>query len=280
MAAGVALPVIDGFSGAQKSGDDDRPNVIIIGIDSLRTDYVRNPEHRLTPALDDFFGESIQFSNALTPLARTFPAWVSIVSGRHPHTTRAVINLLPRDQIDTGQTLPSILAAAGYETVYSTDEVRFSNLDTTYGFNRLLAPPMGATDFVLGFFSDTPLSNVLVNTQVGKWLFPYAYANRAVAKTYDPDTFLEWIDGEVDFESPTFLAVHLTLTHWPYSWATPANLPATAASAATVAEEGNRRLYDIAVDRVDRQFGELMENLKRKGALENAIVIVLSDHGE
>ena len=62
---------------------------------------------------------------------------------------------------------PKLLADAGYHTIYATDEVRFSNLDETYGFRELIAPPMGASDFLLSFFADTPLTNLLVNTAAG-----------------------------------------------------------------------------------------------------------------
>ena len=277
--AGVALPSIDGLGNARGSDGDDRPHVIFIGIDSLRTDFVQNTEHQWTPALDSFLGDSIQFSNTVTPLARTFPAWVSIVTGQHPHTTGAFVNLLPRDEVEIGNTLPSILSGEGYETVYAIDEVRFSNLDETYGFDKMLAPPMGAADFMLGFFSDTPLANIVSNTIFGRWLFPYGYSNRAADKTYDPDTFLDWVDDGVSFDRPTFLSAHLTLAHWPYTWATAPD-PRDPSSVSVTKDASNRGLYEVAVDRVDRQFGQLMSLLEKKGALENAIVVVLSDHGE
>ena len=97
-----------------------------------------------TPNMDAFLEGSVSFSNALTPLARTFPAWVSILSGRHPHSTGAFVNLLPRELIDAGPTLPDVLGQDGYQSVYAIDEVRFSNLDLSYGFDKMLAPPMGA----------------------------------------------------------------------------------------------------------------------------------------
>jgi arylsulfatase A-like enzyme len=279
LAAGAALPLVKSFGSASRYAEDGPPQVILIGIDSLRTDFVQNETHQWTPALDRFLSEAVLFSDAVTPLARTFPAWASIVTGQHPHTTGAIINLLPRDQIELEQTLPSILSDAGYQTVYAIDEVRFSNLDASYGFDRILTPPMGAADFMIGYFSDTPLANVLVNTWVGKQLFPYLYGNRAAAKTYDPDTFNDWLDDEVSFDRPTFLAAHLTLAHWPYTWAT-APSPRHPDSPAITKDNSNRGLYEVAIDRVDRQFGDLLAALERKGALENAIVIVLSDHGE
>jgi hypothetical protein len=279
VAAGVALPVLDGFGSANGRTASDRPHIIMIGLDSLRTDFVQNRSHQWTPAVDGFLNESIQFTNAYTPLARTFPAWVSIVTGQHPHTTGAFVNLLPPSLIEIEKTLPSILSMEGYETVYAIDEVRFSNLDGAYGFEQMLTPPMGAADFILGFFADTPFANVLVNTAVGEYLFPYGYSNRAMDKTYEPDTFVDRIDRGVSFDRPTFLAAHLTLAHWPYTWASSPS-PTNPDSASVTKLQNNRGLYEIAVDRVDRQFADLMQLLEEKHVLDNAILIVLSDHGE
>jgi hypothetical protein len=139
---------------------------------------------------------------------------------------------------------------------------------------------MGAADFLLGFFGDTPLANLLVNTRAGEWLFPYAYANRAAAVTYDPDTFIERLRSRLTFDEPTLLAVHLTLIHWPYTWAsTP--LETGRLGKGVMAETAERvELYRRAAVRVDRQFRDLIETLRQRGGLENAIVVVLSDHGE
>jgi arylsulfatase A-like enzyme len=279
LACGIALPVFNAFGHAGGTPRSDRPHVVVIGLDSLRADYVQGNEPGLTPGIDGFLSGSARFSNAYTPLARTFPAWVSIVSGRHPHTTGAFVNLLPRDLIHEGATMPAILAASGYSAVYAIDEVRFSNLDESYGFDEMLAPPMGAADFLLGFFADTPLSNVIVNTPVGGWLFPYGHANRGAATIYDPDAFVERIADAVSFDEPTLLAVHFTLVHWPYTWATAPLTTKQEMSGLSFTERAHVN-YRMAVRRVDEQFRDLMEVLEEKGALENAIVVVLSDHGE
>lgn len=257
------------------SNDPAKPHVILIGLDSLRTDAVTGSSSPLAPNVRAFLDSSTVFIDTLTPLARTFPAWVSIVSGRHPHTTGAVINLFPRERIHTGNTLPDMLRESGYKTVYAIDEVRFSNLDTSYGFDEMIAPPIGSADFLLGFFSDTPLSNLLVNTWVGAHLFPYAHGNRAATITYNPDTFVDQLDREISFDQPTFLALHMTLGHWPYSWAT-SRLPASRPDG----RPDGVAQYAQAVARLDQQFDDVLNILRKRGALENAIVVVLSDHGE
>jgi hypothetical protein len=260
-----------GVSAPGANAPREQPHVVLIGIDALRPDALYDEDGRVVmPEVDEFLASSTVFSDTLTPIARTFPAWVSIISGKHPHTTGAVNNLLTRELIDEGDTLPKLLADAGYHTVYATDEVRFSNLDETFGFREVIAPPMGASDFVITFFADSPLANLLVNTAAGAVLFPHTYANRAAAVTYDPDTFIERLDTSLSFDEPTFLAVHLTLTHWPHTWAAePGERDAPVADA-----------YRRAAIRADQQFGDLVGMLRDRGALQNAIVVVLSDHGE
>jgi arylsulfatase A-like enzyme len=264
-AIGAVAAVPDTHSPAPPS---DKPHVIIIGIDSLRFDETRPGGPAFAPNVARFLSQSVSFEDAITPLARTFPSWVSILTGRHPHTTGAYINLLPRRMITTGETLGDLFRRAGYRTVYGIDEVRFSNIDESYGFDQIVTPPMGASDFLIGWFGDTPLSNLVVNTRLGALLFRYVHANRGAAKTYEPEEFIERVARELRFDRPTFLTLHLTLAHWPFSWRD------------SPGELGVKGEHATAVKRVDEQFANLLATLERSGALANALVIVLSDHGE
>jgi hypothetical protein len=102
-------------------------------------------------------------------------------------------------------------------------------------------------------------------------LFPHVHTNRAASIVYDPDSFVDRLDREMSFDQPSFVAVHFTLPHWPYTWATS---PTDELMSPTI------DLYNESIRRADQQFGDLMLSLERKGALENALVIALSDHGE
>jgi arylsulfatase A-like enzyme len=264
IATAAAVPASRGGFAAPTN----KPHVIVVGIDSLRYDETQPDGPSKAVNVGKFLASSTSFDNTVTPLARTFPSWVSILSGRNPHTTGAIINLLPRELIHTGETLGDLFRRAGYRTVYSIDEVRFSNIDASYGFDETITPPIGASEFIIGWFADTPLSNLIVNTRLGAVLFPHVHANRGAAKLYDPHVFLRRLDQRLDFESPTFLAVHLTLAHWPFIWRDAPDVRGVIA----------RRRESVA--EADRQFAALMSLLERRGALQNALVVVLSDHGE
>jgi hypothetical protein len=248
------------------------PHVVILGLDSLRDDLA-DPQtgERLTPHIDAFLAGAHRFKDATSPLARTYPALVSLLTGRHPVSSNARFNLMPRVLVHEGDTLGDSLRARGYHSVYATDEVRFANFDQSFGFDQLITPPVGASDFLLGKVGDLPLVNLLSPTRAAAWMFPSNHANRAAHVTYRPGNFVARLDRELAVTGPEFLHIHLTLSHWPYSWAGMTN-PTT--------PQEYRPAYRRAIAEVDRQFGEVWRALKRKGVLGNAIVVVLSDHGE
>jgi len=249
-----------------------RPNIILIGIDSLRPDFLSYFGYdNKTPFLDAFLNQSAVFTEAVTPLARTFPSWSSILLGQYPRESRIRSNLSQQQFLHFDDSLPAILQRHGYETIYATDETRFSNIDKNFGFNRIISPPMGLNDFLIGNFNDFPLSNVLVNTVIGKWLFPHGYANRPVHFTYNPDSFLQLLKPVLaeNHQQPLLLAVHFCLTHTPYLWA-------------DYAGEGQdvKARYVASIQRVDEQIQDFFILLKQYHLLDHAIVVLLSDHGE
>jgi hypothetical protein len=248
------------------------PNILIVGIDSLRNDLTvpRRGDAQM-PHIRDFLGQARRFEDATTPLARTFGSWLAILTGRHPVTTNSRYNLMPRRLIREGDTLGDALRVRGYQAIYATDEVRFANFDSSYGFDRMITPPVGFIDFLLGYAGDMPLVNLASVTRVGGVLFPSNHANRAAFATYRPGDFVSRLEREIGVSGPTFLTVHLTLAHWPYSWA---------GKSRPTEPEAYRIAYGEAVREVDRQFGEVMRVLADKGLLDNAIVVLLSDHGE
>jgi hypothetical protein len=250
----------------------DRPHIVIIGIDSLRDDLVEPARtESITPHIDDFLAHAHRFEDTISPLARTFGSWTTILTGRHPVTTNARVNLMPRAMVHEGETLADALRAAGYRTTYATDEVRFANIDGSYGFDQVITPPVGAADFLLGYAGDQPLVNLATRTPLGRWLFPANTANRAAYVTYDPDDFVDRLDREFAAAAPSLIAVHLTLAHWPYNWS---------ATGTPRTPQEYRPAYRRAIERVDQQFSHVMGVLAAKRVLDNAVVVLLSDHGE
>ncbi|MBS0357747.1 MAG: sulfatase-like hydrolase/transferase [Proteobacteria bacterium] len=258
---------------------DTKPNIIIIGFDSLRPDQLNHYGNRqnLAPHIDQFLKDSTHFTQAISPLARTYAAWTSILTGKYPKNNGARDNLLNPKELHLGDTLPQQLQKAGYETVYITDEKRFSNIDEQFGFDKILGPKIGFNDFFLGILYDFPLSNLIINTRLGAWLFPYNHANRAAHITYQPNTFNTLIKNFLreKHNKPLFLNIHFCITHWPYATASTSDEGFPPESV-----EKSFQFYQQSIQVVDKQFETLLNELKKNGLLKNSLVILLSDHGE
>lgn len=250
-----------------------KPNIIFIGLDSLRPDFTGYFGNRTihTPNINNFLNSALTYTQAYTPLARTFPAWISILTAKYPKHHFARNNLVDARVVMGNDTLAKFLQQKGYETIYATDEKRFSNITGEYGFDRVLGPRMGVNDFLLGGLSDFPLSNLLVNLPMGRFLFPYNYGNRAASITYQPDSFLQLVESGLAKRSgkPVFLAIHLCLAHWPFTWASDGQQ-----SHFLLSDQ-----YGTSVEALDKQLGKLLQLLKKEGLLENSLVVLLSDHG-
>lgn len=250
-----------------------KPNIILIGLDSFRPDFTRFYGNSIihTPNVDAFLQSSTSFTYAYTPLARTYPSWVSILTARYPLHNHARVNLMDPTSTLLLPTLPKRLKEIGYQTIYATDENRFSNINQEYGFDYVIGPGMGINDFILGNLSDFPLNNLLLKVPFAYVLFPYQYANRAAAATYYPEHFLHLLQSRLYKRSdqPLFIAIHLCLTHWPYFWGNDGKYN----------QNNSLQNYQNSIEKMDVLFGKLMRILKDEGLLQHTMVFVLSDHG-
>lgn len=253
-----------------------KPNIIIIGIDSLCPKSINSS---LMPNTVHFLSTAILFKNTISPLAHTYPAWSSILTGLYPHHHHASYNLMPKELVQHQHSIVWSAKNAGYATLFATDDRRFNNLDREFGFLTIIGPKAGVNDMLIGTFNDFPLSNLIINFPISKWLFPYNYLNRASHYAYYPSTFdteLQRTIKQLNHTTPLFLAVHFTLPHWPYAWAS--------TSPQLVKDEydylDRDELYKTALHGVDKQVNHLLATLKQQGLLKNSLIILLSDHGE
>lgn len=278
VAAGAALAGIIGlsvgaghWSAVVPAAIPKARNIVIVGVDSLSGQMAQAARNEL-PHLAALLEHATVFERAYTPLARTFPAWVSLLSGRAPAEHRAIFNLRSLDRVERDALVTRTLSEAGYRTVFAMDERRFSNIDESFGFDRVVGPKAGALDFVLSSANDTPLTNVLLQTRVGAYLLPFSHLNVASYANYDADGFVDETLAAIDETQPLFLAVHFESAHFPFR----------TRHALRDFDDPNHfvSLHMNALTVVDAQVGRLMNGLRDSGRLADALVIVLSDHGE
>jgi len=252
------------------------PNIIVLGIDSLSPESVNKNN---MPFLSKLLQQSTQFTKAISPLARTYPAWCSILTGQYVKHHHAEENLVSKLDVNSKASIIWQLNQHGYTSIYATDDRRFNSIDSDFGFTRIIGPKLGVNDVILGSYNDFPLGNLLINFRIASRPFPYNYSNRASFFSYYPETFNELLIqnlAKIHPKKPLFLAVHFTLPHWPYAWAE--SNPEEVNNEFSI--EKRDSLYQSALEKVDKQFSAFYQVLEKKGYLKNCLLIILSDHGE
>lgn len=279
-ALGLWTPPATG-TGVVGSRDPARPNILLIGVDSLRPDETGfvNGQSRLTPNIDAFLREARWFDTAYTPLGRTFGGWMAALTGREPINSGARENLIGNDVVTRDATLGHRLREQGYRTVLAMDERHFSAVDESFGFDAVVGPAHGVLDLLISYF-DHPLVNLVSHRPIARHLFPYLYLNRGRPYNYDPRAYTSAVLAELaeGGEQPLFLALHFLLPHYPY-----VSNAVDELDDMEFHPQGDRRyhyFYRMLLKQADRQFGDLMVGLAEQGLLDNTMVVFLSDHGD
>ena len=113
-----------------------KPNIVLLGIDSLRTDHLSCYGYdRLTsPHLDRFASQGVLFENTFSPHIPTTSAYAMMLTGMDIFTSQLVAHR-PKDPLRPEvKTLAEILRGNGYNTV----SVGFSGRASSRGFDEYL----------------------------------------------------------------------------------------------------------------------------------------------
>ncbi len=255
---------------------DNKPNIFIISFDAMRPDFISyfNNQRSGTPHLSAFLQTSTVFDHAYTPLARTFPSWVGVLTSQYPVQTHIRENMTSMTSLKFDQALPQLLKNIGYETIYATDDSRYNYINNPkFGFDSTIGAPGKKIDLILTTINDFPLSNLITPTPFGKLLFPYNYANHDAPHTYNADNFLELINNKLHTRGtkPLFFAVHFNTTAWPFYWYNDKQYAADTTASVY--------LYENAIQHSDDVFNKFIQLLDSNGLLKHAIVVIMSDHG-
>lgn len=257
-------------SPAAKTASPKRPNVLLLGLDTLRADHVGpwrpagSPQPSLTPELDRLAEESDVFLEAFSAFNVTNPSFASILTGLYGkhHGVYDLQTPLPEEHV----TLPELFKKAGYGT--------------------------------LAIISARHLGNH--NSGLGQGFDEVTLADEHFAGELAADMAMDWIGSRGEESAPFFAWVHLFDPHTPHTPPQPyasgfrSAVPEGLASARTwipfrapgprVFDEpvlgGNGDLYDGEVAYLDRQVGRLLGWMAARGLLENTLVVVVADHGE
>jgi hypothetical protein len=272
------------------------PNVLILASDSLRADRLRPS---VAPHLSALAAESTTFERAYVTVPRTFPSWVTILTGRHAHHHGVRMDM-PRweERAKDFDALPQRFSRAGYRTSVISDfagdifdriQLGFSTCDAPHiDFRKMLQQRGIKRDLALFPFADTPLGRAALPV-VGSLetaTDPSGIAERAMAE-------MRRAEGR-----PFFLTVFFSTTHFPYAAPFPYYKKFTdpayrgpfkyakevgLADDTVITDDDVRQvraLYDGSVASVDDAAGRILDEVKRDGLADSTIIVVTSDHGE
>ncbi len=112
---GLALAFAAAWTSCGGGADRDHKNVVLIVVDTLRGDFLLDPDDRIkTPELDALAADSVVFPHAFSHAPMTLPAHTSLFSSQHPFQ-----NGIFNNGMDVYPGLPLVadwLAEAGYDT--------------------------------------------------------------------------------------------------------------------------------------------------------------------
>lgn len=242
---------------------EDKPNVILIIIDTLRADHLGcyGYERDTSPFIDSLAGTGTLWLNAQAQSSWTLPGVSSIFTGLTVRSHGAdkvdgyVYGLDPEIPLIT-----TLLKSEGYQTgglfnVYLLSE--------QFGFHR------GFDAYNCNYLGDGEADTTI-------------------------DMVLEWLNL-IDTNRPFFATVHLFDVHDPYDPPFPFDELYTESGTAgdslwQISPEGMlidpgqknhlMALYDGEINRVDFQLERLFSYLRTRGLAENTIIVFTSDHGE
>jgi choline-sulfatase len=221
------------------------PDVFLVTIDTLRADHVGCYGYAgvQTPALDFLARDGARFSSAFTASPITNSSHATILTGDLPTTHGVMDFAIPLNQ--STPTWAELLKKSGYHTAAFIGAAILDSKALAPGFDR-------GFDYYDNF-PEHPASS-------SRW---GRVERRGMDVVRDAE---RWLDAHG--RGPRFAWVHLYDPHDPYEPPPP------------YSQTYKERPYDGEIAYADSALGTLLAYLKKTGAYENALIVVVGDHGE
>lgn len=290
----VSILVYNGVTNRPGSPTDsgfERPNVLLITIDTLRADALSCYGHTgsTSPNIDRLAAQGALFRNNFSPSSWTYPSMASLITSVPPPTH--AVDVASLSIRETFTTMAEVLQANGYYTgAIIAHPVLSSRNGYAQGFHyfdvidndlpaNFLAARMTQFALVLGLRWRPSIPE--------RSVFPalsFSDSRIFYFKTRLYATAREITDAAVDFleempEAPFFLHLHYFDPHGPYLEHPLVRLP----DFSFETQESMPRsweLYQEEVTYLDQHIGRFLDHLEKAGLREDTYIILTADHGE
>jgi choline-sulfatase len=232
-------------AGQSASKKQTPPDVYLVTIDTLRADHVHcyGDSSIQTPSFDAIAKDGVRFTRTFTPSPITNTSHTTILTGLLPSSHGVTDFAVPLAA--TYPTWAQLLKSRGYHTAAFIGAVILDSHSLAPGLDR-----------GFDFYDDFPNN---LSSQV-HW-------GRVERRGMDVVGRAEkWLTAHP--AGPHFVWVHLYDPHDPYEPPPP------------YSQIYKDRLYDGEIAYADSALANFLEYIKKRGWYENAIVIVVGDHGE
>ncbi len=276
--------------------DPERPNVVLISVDTLRADALKcyGNEKTDTNNIDSVAAQGIRFQNAYSQAPWTLTSIGSFMTGLYPTVNGLNKPLLRLDS--NRETIAKAFRNAGYNTVaVATNGWNKQNFGMDLGFENYNY--QGDAMWILSF--NHSLWNrmfIFISTKIFKSNVMYSAYNPNEAKVVT-DISIKKLEEYKD--SNFFMWIHYLDPHDPYTppreyqkkfskgykgrYMTSSGRVNGFRTGIMLEEKDKAQienLYLAEVEYTDREIGRIIDTLDRLNLGENTIVALIADHGE
>jgi arylsulfatase A-like enzyme len=275
------------LTGCGQAGPD-RPDVLLVSVDTLRADHVGSYGHRLdtTPNLDRLAASGVRFDDATVQSPKTWPSMASMLTSTYPASNG--IRIHPRRPLPAASlTLAEMLREAGYRTGAVVANV---NLGRQFAFDQgfdlfveswaeALERQGGDVRLIEVVGGVKRFTNATIVTDQGIALL----GELASARPYF--LWLHYMDPHGPYLPPREYG-HLFADSYPPDPVEPHKIPrfqrqSSPHTGELVRDAGfYRAQYDREIRYFDDELGRLLEAVERRGLHRSTLIVLTADHGE
>lgn len=275
---------------------DELPHILLITADGVNATHmsVYGYERDTTPFLRELAESSLVAENAFSNAGNSPGSIVSMYTGKYPATTRV---LFPPDILegpDAHEHLPGLLRTQAYKTVQITVPyyIDAKTLNLIDGFDEIKMNSAVPSQLLTRFGQYLPSEHALFTDDVIKravdrfrhifWIKkmdnPYLEVAGMHARRVDIERWVFLRQEIQNAEQPLFVHVHLMVTHGEDFFPMEQNFSAGQSMEDQKPWEDD--FYDDAILDLDRNLGDLVNDLTEQGLIDRTLLIVGSDHGQ